>query len=283
MARLPPATPAGRRSSLLEGIHRLIAASESGAPGFPPTLIYNEGWMLRLILDWFSRNPVPGHLLTFEPGAQWFSEGLLPSPFRARHRSDARAEARTHADGLVGHFAIGSGAKADATLLPDATQLLVLEAKISSALSAGTRNAPAYDQAARSVACIAQMHQMAGRSPGDMTSLGFFVLAPGSFIQAGVFASKLDKGSIEAAVSERAQLFQAELPTWLDDCFRPTLGAMHIEALSWEDLLAEIEAHDTASSSTLHAFYEQCLKHNTHSSKSLPTGLGAAGRAGENE
>ena len=255
---------------MLEGIHKLISSSQSGSPNFPPTLIYNEGWMLRLILDWFSRNTIPNHPLAFEADAHWFSEALVPSPFHARRRADTRAEARTHADALVGHFAIGSAAKADAILLPEATQLLVLEAKMSSALSAGTRNAPTYDQAARNVACIAEMHRRAGRSPATMTSLGFFVLAPASFIDAGVFAPKLDKNAIELAVKGRAEAFQAELPTWLDDWFSPTLEVMRIGALSWEDLLAQLEARDPASSSALQAFYALCLRHNERGLRSLP-------------
>ena len=255
---------------MLEGIHRLISASESGSLNFPPTLIYNEGWMLRLILDWFSRNTIPNHPLAFQTDALWFSEALLPSPFHARHRADIRAEARTHADGVVGHFAIGSAAKADAILLPNAKQLLVIEAMMSSALSAGTRNAPTYDQAARNVACIAEMHRRASRSPADMTSIGFFVLAPGSFIKAGVFAPKLEKRAIELAVKARAEAFKAELPTWLDDWFNPSLKAMRIGALSWEDLLVQIEDRDKASSSVLRAFYAQCLKHNERGITSLP-------------
>jgi hypothetical protein len=31
---------------------------------FPPTILYNEGWMLRLILDWFSKADVEGYPLS---------------------------------------------------------------------------------------------------------------------------------------------------------------------------------------------------------------------------
>src|SRR3972149_9501694 len=103
---------------MILGIHALIDATEREPHRFPPTLLYNEGWMLRLVIEWFNTHQAQGHPLSFHVGASWFSEALLPSPFRARHRGDRRAEARTHADGILGHFTIGSAAKADARPRP---------------------------------------------------------------------------------------------------------------------------------------------------------------------
>jgi len=158
----------------LEGIHALIDAAGNEPQRFPPTLVYSEGWMLRLVLQWFSVREAPGHPLEFHAGATWFSEALLPSPFRSRHRGDRRAEARTHADGILGHFTIGSAAKADARLLPEAEQLVVTEAKIHSPLSGFTRNAPTYDQAARNVACIAELLSRVSRRPNELKTLAFY-------------------------------------------------------------------------------------------------------------
>jgi len=225
--------------------------------------------MLRLILDWFSRAANVDHPLAFQPGARWFSEALLPTPFRARKRGDSRAEARTHADGLVGHFALASGAKADAQLLPEATQLLILEAKMFSPLSGGTRNAPSFNQAARSAACMAEMHRRAGHSPQAMTSLGFFVLAPETIVATGAFASTLEKEAIRLAVALRADAFRSELTHWLEAWFVPALERMRIEALPWEDLIRHIASVDPASASELEAFYQLCLRHGERGSVSL--------------
>ena len=60
----------------MNGIHRLIDAAESGSANFPLTLLYNEGWLLRLILDWFSKNDLEAHPLQFQINAIWFSEAL---------------------------------------------------------------------------------------------------------------------------------------------------------------------------------------------------------------
>jgi hypothetical protein len=34
----------------------------------PPTELYNEGWLLRLTLDWFERNRSVTHPFAFDPG-----------------------------------------------------------------------------------------------------------------------------------------------------------------------------------------------------------------------
>jgi hypothetical protein len=54
---------------MLEGIHRLIDAAESKPANFPATLLYNEGWMLRLVLDWYSSHKLTSHPLKFQPRA----------------------------------------------------------------------------------------------------------------------------------------------------------------------------------------------------------------------
>jgi len=247
----------------LEGIQALIDGADSDPHRFPPTLIYSEGWMLRLVLRWFEAHKAPTHYLGFQTGATWFSEALLPSPFLQRHRGDRRAEAHTHADGIIGHFTIGSVAKADAKLLPDASQFVVTEAKIYSPLSPGTRNAPTYDQAARNVACVAELLSRAHRQPNEMNSLAFFVVAPRRHINEGAIGEKLGKTSIEKAVRSRAQAYSPELDPWVEDWFLPTLQAMTIMPLSWEQLIADIASQDGVAAQALSSFYERCLKYNT--------------------
>jgi hypothetical protein len=218
--------------------------------------------MLRLVLDWYSWHKLTDHPLQFHPSATWFSEALLPSPFKARHRGDTRAEARTHADGIVGHISVGGSAKADVRLLAVATQLIVIEAKIYSPLSAGTRNAPNFDQAARNVACITELLSRANRPPSQMTSLAFFVVAPETQIKNGIFAQKLDKESINTAVYTRAEGFKSELGAWVDEWFFPTIEVIHIEALSWESLINHIASNDPEVYQSLQVFYERCLFYN---------------------
>src|SRR6185437_10906832 len=113
-------------------------------------------------------------------GARWFSEAWLPSAFLPRYRGDALAESRTHADGVIGHFTIGDPGTAGLSLKPDAEQFVVVEGKLFNRLSAGVRNAPYFDQAARTVACMAEALRRAGREPEALRDLAFLVVAPRS-------------------------------------------------------------------------------------------------------
>ncbi len=63
------------------------------------------------------------------------------------------------------------------SLAPGARQLVVFEAKLFARFSAGVRNAPYYDQAARTIACMAETLRRAEIAPDDMTDLAFVLLA----------------------------------------------------------------------------------------------------------
>ena len=144
-------------SIISKKIADLLASAGEPRRVFPATTLYNEGWLLRLVLDWFSLQPPSAYPLSFYPGATWFSEGLLPTRFSSEASDRRLAEGSTHADGVVGHVSIGLHGKADVSLVGDARQLLIAEAKLASPLTARVTNAPHFDQAARSVSCIAQL------------------------------------------------------------------------------------------------------------------------------
>ena len=49
----------------LETLNNLLSDFDPDSPNFPPTIIYNEGWLLRLVVDWFSKSGIPGHPLSY--------------------------------------------------------------------------------------------------------------------------------------------------------------------------------------------------------------------------
>lgn len=144
---------------VLDRIRALLESCSTESPHFPPTLLYNEGWLLRLILDWFSSHSIPSHSLNFQENASWFSEALLPSTFLVRYRGDPLAENWTHADGVVGHFSVGTHGKTDLSLLKDATQFIVLETKMLSGFGGTPRSQD-----------ICKFNQNSGRSLQSSTS-----------------------------------------------------------------------------------------------------------------
>ena len=246
-------------------LHRLLALLEacaSATPPFPPTLLYDEGWLLRLVLDWLAGHPLPGHPLGFPEGGRWFSEGLLPTAFAARFRGDPLAEAHTHADGAVGHLAVGVQARADLALLPGATHLVVLEAKMMSPLSSGVAKAPYFDQGARSVACMAEVLHRAGRRPADLSRLGFYVLAPRSQVERGVFRRAMERGAIRGKVERRVRGYRGERDDWLRESFEPALERMELGVMAWKEVLGAIGAQDAEAAGELEGFYRRCLEYN---------------------
>jgi len=243
-------------------IYQLLLTADTSAPRFPPTILYNEGWLLRLILHWFHKSRLQGHALSFAEGATWYSEAQAPTPFRARRRGDARAESRTHVDGLLGHLHVGAAGKTDISIRSDATQLVVIEAKIYAPLSPGTRNAPGYGQAARNLACMAEMLSLAHCDPHEMKTLAFIVLAPAAQIERRLFTDPLDKATIRRSVAERATQFGTELDDWLTRWFEPCLETATIAPLSWEDVLATIGSREPDTQASLAEFYARCLETN---------------------
>ena len=230
---------------------------------FPPTDLYNEGWMLRLCLDWFSTNKGSQSALRFLGESSWYSEALLPSAFLARSRGDSLAESWTHADGIIGDFDIGKKNVGGLTLRADARQLVVTEAKMFSKLSSGVTNARYYNQAARNVACIAEVLSRAEQSPDSLQRIGFFVVAPEVRIAEGVFDEQLRISNIRKIVERRIEEYdEPGKREGFEARFLPLLDVADIGAVSWETLLDDIRREDEAAFDYLGSFYEKCILYN---------------------
>ena len=263
-------------------IMRMLQSCDTDHGILPPSEVYNEGWMLRLILDWFSKQPPADHQLSFEKGARWYSEILLPSQFLPRFQTDPLAESHTQADGVIGHFAIGRSGKSDIDLHVDAKQFVVIEAKIFSNLSKGIKNFKSYDQAARTTACMAETLSIKQRQINDIASLGFYVIAPDKQLKfEPTFQTFLQKDSIRIKVQKRIKAYAASADaetkdTWFKKWFLPTLERIDIQNMSWEEILTYIGSNDKVNGDALSGFYEKCLalyqpKPKFRSPEKLPT------------
>lgn len=235
--------------------------SSCGTPGaiMQPSTLFNEGWMLRLTLDWFDQHRGAKHPLAFLEDSRWFSEAMLRSQFLARHRGDVLAESWTFADGAIGHFGVGKSGIGDLHLLPDARQLVIVEAKMFSGLSASTTRARHFDQAARNVACIAETLCEAGRHPRDLDRLAFFVVAPQQQIDRGIFGGLLTKQSLEAKVRDRVAAYEGAKDEWFETWFLPTLEKIRVAEMSWQSIVSAIGKTDANAATDLDAFLQACL------------------------
>ena len=253
---------------IFKRIEALLKNCETDFPVMPPTQLYNEGWMLRLTIDRFASICLENklHPLAVPPGCRWYSEALLPSAFLPESRKDSLAESWTHADGVIGHFGIGNGAKGNLTLHSDAKHLVVLEAKMFSKLSANVKNASYFNQAARNVACIAEVLKRAERRAREFNALGFYVLAPASQIKQGLFDEHLTKASLRTVAERRVKEYGGKRDEWFSEWFLPVLERLDIKAVSWEELIGFLATRDP-DADQLRDFYARCLEFNKHPKK----------------
>jgi hypothetical protein len=251
--------------SALDQVTELLQRCGSNEGVMPPTQLYNEGWMLRLTLNWFDRHRDLEHALAFREGSVWYSEALLGSRFFGETRGDSRAEGWTNADGVIGHFRLRPGGRGDIELLPDARQLIVLEAKLGSGLSGGVKNARRFNQAARNVACIAHHLEKARRPPEALESLAFYLVAPESRINQGLFKEFLEldgPNGIRACVAERVRSFAPKHDEWHADYFERTLVRAAICPITWESIISYIRRVDAGDAASLQMFYDRCRQFN---------------------
>ncbi len=217
-----------------------------------PTEIYNEGWMLRITLDWYYQRAQSDPVGFFEKDARWFSEGRLSSQFLRRWRGDPFAESHTNADGVIGHFDISQ--RSEVRPRKNATQLMVFEAKLASKLSSGTTKAPGFDQAARNVSCLAHITAEAGINYSNLTNYGFFVISPKNRV--GNFTSLATKESIKGKVKDRVSMYNSDKLAWYNEIFLPHLEAMNVGIISWESLIDHMEANGAGRE--YRQFYNTC-------------------------
>ena len=261
---------------IIDNISGILLGAGGNDSHVQPTFLYNEGWMLKLVLDWFEKNPTISHSLTIPDNCNWFSEGLLPSAFLHSPRGKKLSEGYTHADAIVGRFTIGVvDNKGAVELKEDCDYLYVCEAKINSPLSPGVTNCKKYNQAARNVACIAELIYRLGNDIEKFRKIGFYVLMPAKrdvidktirdhFCET---VEKMKKESIMQVVKERIEPFPDDFRInssigWLEKNLTAIINKFEINVISWEEILDFIGQHDPFFHKELTDFYEKCVEFN---------------------
>lgn len=256
---------------MLPELQKLIDSAVRGKAFFKPTDIFNEGFLLKILFQFAIENPEVSYnsdkadlVMSHSPETKFFCEGQLYTHFRYQLDSELY-EKDTHADGIIGHFTIQEGKKTRIIANPDARQFVVIEAKLNARLSGRVKNAPTYDQAARNIACIAEILFDASLKPTKLDRIGFYVLAPEQKINKGIFNVPLSEESVDERVRERINQYKPEqkeeLNQWYNHWFRPTLEHITIELISWEEIIESI-IRIFPDRTDLDVFYLHCLKYN---------------------
>jgi len=145
-------------------------------------------------------------------------------------------------------------------------------------LSPGVSNARYFDQAARYVACIAEILYRAKRSPQSFKRLGFYVPAPDEQIRAGVFGSKMQLSSISDKVKRRVEEYGGQKEKWFKEWFLLTLDRLDVGYISWEMILDFIKQKDKKCFDEISDFYNKCLTYNRPEKHGLDLGRGRTGK-----
>jgi len=263
---------------VLDKIKDMLATCSEPNNVFPPTTLYNEGWMLRLVLDWFANNSssTGNHQLRIPNGGHWYSEALLQTQFKPvkeyRTPKDELAESHTHADGVIGQFVIGGNGKGDLVVDNNTKHIVILEAKMYSPLSAGIKNVEDYNQAARIVACMANAMSIAKRKPSCFDCIGFYLLLPERNAVKHNFIEQMDPTNIISAIKKRKEQYKGRTDysdkcDWFNEYLVPMVKIMKsqktMQMITWEDIIEYIRGcHDDLAADEIDQFYEECKKYN---------------------
>ncbi len=246
---------------LLEIYHKSRANPGKPECIFAETLIFNEGWLLRGVIQEWQRCTQPARFpfLPFPEEIVVYSEAQLYTPFKARFQGGNQAEGHTHVDGIVGDFQIvgKSGVVLNRDCRLSKPYLTVFEAKMYSALAKGVKWAPDYDQVSRTVACM--IHAiLESESAGDRVA-HLVVLYPADNIK--IHPDQYTRERVERRIAKRVQGYLSaeghDAPNarffagWHD-----VLPQIQIQFLTWEDVLAEIDSNE------LNRFYALCVQFN---------------------
>jgi hypothetical protein len=233
-----------------------------------PTELYNEGWMLRLVLYWFNGTHKYSHeKITMKEGIHWFSEGRLESPFKKNEELTIPKEGYTRADGAYGNIELGNRGDSDIKLKEDCRQFVVTEAKMFSKYSEGIKRKKNYNQAARNIACMYQVvenyKENYGKSYHDIEEIAFYTLLPESQIEKEVsFKKYTTVKHIKETIENRIEPYNGKMKEWFNSFNEFLEKKIKIDLISWEEIVIFIKSNDPEYGKMLSDFYDKCLEFN---------------------
>lgn len=93
--------------------------------------------------------------------------------------------------------------------------------------------------------------------------MGFFVLAPNSQLEEGIFAKEVNKDSIREKVQVRVREYQEpSMDEWFQVRFLPVLEKAKVGCISWEEIIEYIGSVDVPFGEEMTEFYARCLRFN---------------------
>ncbi len=253
--------------STVELLNQLIENLEGS---IKPTEIYNEGWMLKGVMEQINEGEIKVDKWKIPKGEMWLSETYVPTFFNAINRKDPLAETATRADGIIGQIQIRKDTKWGIEIKQNCSCLYIVEAKMYSKLSKKVTKASDFNQCARNVACLMKM-VYAGIENNKITEVpekvGFYVFLPEK--QKNVFEEVMVKENIKQVIEGRLNSYfdddiineiykekkEKELK-WLKENLSNFIDKIDIQMIFWEELIESTKNSETKKQ--LNEFYKKC-------------------------
>lgn len=216
-----------------------------------PTVIYNEGWMIRLLVmeSLIQKLKIKNLDFAILATRNWSSEALIKSPFVGiKHNK----ENHTHADIILGDFNVDYNVNGETKLNEEPQVLGIIEAKMGSNLSKGTSNSKSnYNQASRSICCLSYITRN-----NPECELFFVVAAPLATINKYKIENQIKQEYINQQIKNRFKhsevTYSPEIENQVNNC--------KITAISYEEWIDKLENNQVKK--ILNDFYKKCLFHN---------------------
>ena len=216
-----------------------------------PTIIYNEGWIIRLLVieSMNEKLSIRGINFGILANKNWSSEALISSPFVEKNLKNR--EGYTHADIILGDFTVDYNERGEVKINESPKILGIIEAKMGSNLSPGTSNAKDYNQASRNICCLSYVT----KNKLDC-EIFFIIAAPRETIEKHGIELQIERAKILIQIRDRFKHsnieYLPEIQSQVEKC--------KILSICYEEWINEIL--DTDVKKHLNGFYKECILHN---------------------
>jgi len=237
----------------VQNILELIKSIETAKPNVNPTVIYNEGWMTRLLMHQSIIEGLELGVIDFTSISNWTSEALISSPFinAKNHR-----EGYTHADIAIGDFDVDFSKRGKIDIQPKAILFGIIEAKMRSNLSKNTTHVPEYNQASRNLVCIAS-----NTIDKPNCNIFFYVVAPQKKLKDHNIKAQIDLQVVKKQIENRFSIHTSESSILKEkSAILAKINNCDIQAISYETWISCIK--DITAQKSLQEFYDKAKKWN---------------------
>lgn len=240
----------------------------------PPTIIYNENWLLRLVMWWFLKEDnfiINSDLdrkivkaFKYSQLARFYSDVTIETQFKRRTKGvkDMLAEPSINVSGVLGNYTIIHKRKSDRVKLNlESKQFNVFVVNMYNELSKGVKNQSTYNQVARAVGCIVQTLYKANITLIENT--GLYIIAPKVQIKLNSYKVYSDRNNIEEEIKNRIDQYgEDENKNKWYTYFNKIFQRVDVACIAWEEIILFVKKNDNEFGNKLQIFYEKCEEYN---------------------